>query len=136
MARLNRIQQYRSSKDYYTSWMVTSQHGSVVSVRIVDQVCVGGRRVRVDPVRAVIPEAVVLILDGDSDGGVRRDGRRRIREVVGKKRSGRSGSGGIRVSGLSVARCSGRGWRVGLGPLLDDVLLPIGVAVAQPGRKT
>ena len=87
--------------------MVPGQHGSMVSVGIVDQVRVGRRRVRVDPVRAVVPDPAVLVLDGDADGGVGRDGRRRVGEVVGKKRARGSTSGRVRVSGLAEARGSG-----------------------------
>ena len=61
---------------------MVSQHGMVMCVRVVDQLCVGGSGVRVDPVGAVVPDAAVLILDGYSECCVRR----RIREIVSEER--------------------------------------------------
>lgn len=77
---------------------MVSQHGMVMCVRVVDQLCVGGSGVRVDPVGAVVPDAAVLILDGYSECCVRR----RIREIVSEERSCSTGSR-IRISGLAEA---------------------------------
>jgi len=76
--------------------MVSGQHRMMVmGVRVVDQLRVG--RVRIESVRAVVPDPVVLVLHRDPDRRVRRNRARRIGKVISQKRP--AGTSGLSVSG-------------------------------------